>query len=305
MLKRLLVLITGFDLSTNTGVLRAGGPSPASVPGSRFLSYAKRWNGSCYTVDENYGGSRLFRLGEDLVVRDTAAEPACRGAVFIERAGDRFLVPCFGSDNVWMVDNRFATAALVPTCHRPHGVYAYRDRVYVPCRGDRDDGDGEIRVYDAGLRAFSAIRLPSGPRHMIFVDDAFYAVTEFGHEVLWFSIPTNACLGRVDLLSGAEDGAVVTGAEIRYAASGRWILVTVRREGRHGWLVVLDHALNEVHRVEVGTNPRFFDFYGEDRVLVLNQDDRTVTTVRLDTFEAETSGDLGMSPQSFCALGSS
>lgn len=150
-------------------------------------------------VDENYGGSRLFRLGEDLVVRDTVAEPACRGAVFIERAGDRFIIPCFGSDNLWVVDDRFATVELVPTCHRPHGVYSYRDTIYVPCRGDHGQDDGEISIYSAGLNKLSSISLPSGPRHMIFVGDTFYAVTEFGHQVFWFSTPTNAYLGHVDL----------------------------------------------------------------------------------------------------------
>ncbi|NDE13669.1 hypothetical protein EBZ80_01930 [bacterium] len=291
-----LVLITGFDFSTNTGVLW-GNETRLPIPGSRSLSYARRWDHSGYVVDENYGGSSLFRLDKDLVVRDAVMEPACRGAVFIERIESSVLIPCFGSDNVWVVDDRFVTDRIVPTCHRPHGIYAYRNKIYVPCRGDRDDG--EIRIYDAGLAASTSIRVPTGPRHMIFVEDDFYVVTEFGHEVLWFS-ESHALLGRVDL-EPDEDARGVTGAEIRYAASRAWILVSLRHESHHGWLIVLDHALNELHRVEVGTNPRFFDLCG-DSVLVLNQDDRTATTISLDTLETDTSEDLGMCPQSFCAI---
>jgi hypothetical protein len=303
-LNSLIVVIAGFDASREIGVLNWNG-TITPIPGTRSISFVtKAGDGSLYAVDENYGGSRLFRLRESsgaVVVADEAAEPACRGAVFIEKADDRLFIPCFGSDSVWVVDGLFRTERMLATGHRPHAAYIYRDRLYVPCRGDRGDRSDEIRVYDAGLRELSPIRLGGrdpGPRHIVFVDDSFYAVAEFGGQVFRFSIPDYRLLGIVDLV--VDGGGVATASEIRYDGTRDMIITGLRYDGLPGSLVFLDSSLAEIRRVGVGKNPRFFDLCGEDSVLVLNQDDRTTTRIRLDTFETETSGDIGMNPQSFC-----
>jgi 6-phosphogluconolactonase (cycloisomerase 2 family) len=302
MLLSLSLLITGFNLSTNTGMMSFNG-TILSIPNSQFISFVTKSGNDYYAIDENYGGSRLFRLQKNsssLYITDTISEPACRGAVFIEKTDDRFFIPCFGSDNLWVVNDLFRTETIMGTGHRPHGAYMYRDTLYVPCRGDRGYRSDEIRIYDTRLRELSPIRLGSdaGPRHMIFVNDSFYVVTEFSHRVFRFSVVDHRYLGQTDLVPDHPDNTIITGSEIRFLESKNRIVVALRYEGRPGRLLFLDTDLNEICRTEVGRNPRFFDLYG-DSVIVLNQDDKNLMWIGSDT---ETSADLGMNPQSFCVL---
>lgn len=282
-LRAFCLLIAGFDKSKNIGVIYHDGLVQV-IENSMFISYMIKVDGGLvYAIDENYAGSRFFEWNGTRQVRDER----CLGAVYIEQHNATFYIPCFGSDNIWVVSDQFETLRMVPTCHKPHGIYRHDSSFYVPCR----DSDS-VHIYDYGWTLIGQLEVKGGPRHLLFVNNDTFIITEFTCQIINYR--HHIYRKHVDLTQDEDD---VSCAEIRY--SEPWVMASIRRENEPGELVLYDLELNEKKRILVGTTPRFFDIIDNTTIIVLDQDDGQYTAINTQTWESVISGYLGMNPQCF------
>lgn len=304
-------LITGFI--GNYGALSYFNPYSKqyisrTLPSTQFLSYCINHHDIIYCVDENYSekGSSLYQFefkNDDIVISDIIiSDPNIMGAVFILEHDPFLYIPGFGSDNIWIMANNISHF-IVPTCHKPHGIYFYEDIFYVPCRGDADyDANLIYRYKNNDLSIILSpidlghIQSNMGPRHLIFVNHFLYVVTEFASRTLRLDLDD---MDQYLITSDNNIGSEQTGGEIRFI-KGK-IYVTIRVKNQPGYLVRYDTELNEMGRLIIGKSPRFFDSNREDDVIVvLNQDDQSFTLIDVQQWKIiSTIHNLGISPQCF------
>ena len=144
----------------------------------------------------------------------------------------------------------------------------------------------------------SDIQPDMGPRHLLFVDDFMFVVTEFACQVLKIDLRDMKLVNRTTMTNPITQDT--TGAEIR--GKQEVIYVTLRISGRPGYLLRFDDNLHDTGRLQVGRNPRFFDIDG-DLAVVLNQDDQSMTIIDLQQWKIiSTVSDLKLNPQTFVTI---
>lgn len=275
------------------------------LPSTQFLSYCISLDDyTFYGVDENYTESSLY-LFENVNISQKISNKDVQGAVFIRQHDSFLYIPGFASDNLWVINQpSFTTRVIVPTGPHPHGIYFYEDVFYVPCRGDVEHNDADF-IYRYKNNDLSVVLDPinlgfikknAGPRHLAFVDNFVYIMTEFSCQIIRLDVKNFSSYKTVTMIDPITSDT--TGAEILHHK--HVIYSTLRIKNHPGHFIRYDMDLSETGRLMVGINPRFFKFNEWDYAVILNQDDQSFTIIDVNNWKIiSTVTDLQIFPQCF------
>lgn len=282
---------------------------PTIIPTTQFLSYCiPSGDSSFYAIDENYAGSSLYEF-ENI---DSTIKPLRKtynkeilGGVFILQHDSFLFVPGFQSNNLWVInESSFTTVNTVETGPNPHGIFFNQDIFYVPCRGDINNNNANF-IYRYKNNDLSNpldkidlrfIKDNTGPRHLAFIGDFMYVVTEFSCQIIRLDLHNLSDYKTTTMISPVTPDT--TGAEIVSQKSS--IYTTLRIKNQPGHFIRYDTNLNETGRLKVGVNPRFFNLIEQDYAIILNQDDQSFTVIDINDFKiVSTITNLQISPQCF------